>query len=220
MGTNFETGNVISARFEYYNGESRCFNMAHWRLTNVLVTATGLPPAVTIPFVSVAGDFAADLYAMWSTPWASLASIQWSMTGVTVQNIHPAPRSLPVSYVPSGALSGEVVDDALPAQDTATILRKTDFGERWGMGRIFIPGLAENQQNNGVINPAGTGGLTTLANTIQAFASGTVGPYTYQVEPVLFGKADGGPRINPIRQHVLSDNVLKTQRRRRPGKGI
>lgn len=220
MSINWNVNDVIEAKLEYYNGESRCFNILHWRMTNIVVTATGLPPAVEIPFATIGADLAGDIYSFISNEWKNLASSFWSMTSCTVQNVHPLPRSLPLTYIPGAAVTGMIADDSLPAQDTATILKKTDFGERWGMGRIYVPGLPENAQNNGVLNAGAVTALQDLADTFQAFAGGTAGAYSYALEPVLFGAGDGGPRINPIRAHTLSDNVLKTQRRRRPGKGI
>lgn len=220
MAIGFTTNNVIEARFDFRLGDSRAFNILHWRVTNVIVTATGLPPAIEVPFVSIAEDLAGDLYAMFAGGWAGWGVPAVVFESVTVQNVHPAPRSLPITYTPAVPTPGTAIGDALPLQDTPTILKKTDFGERWGMGRLFVVGGSEDAQNSGVINAGGMTALNNLADVLEAFNGGTVGAYTYSVEPVLFTQADGGPRINPIRTFQVSDNLLKTQRRRRPGKGI
>lgn len=220
MPADFKVGDVIQFRMEFGDGSDVAFNIMHWRVKSVVVTATGLPPATSVPFADVAEDLAQDVFDMFATAWANFASANVIATACTAQSVYPGIRSIPYTYTPAASVPGVAPGDALPMQDTPTILKKSDVGQRWGLGRIFIAGIPESGQNGGILTDATALSINGLAGVLEIFAGGTADVYTYQVEPVLFGKIEGGHRVTVIKNFALSDKILKTQRRRRPGKGI
>lgn len=220
MSINFKVNDVIQVRQEYQLGSDVAFNILHWQVTDVRVTATGLPPATEINWLEVAEDLAGDFYSMIGNAWSPAASAAVLTTGCTVQNIWAAPRSTAVTFTGAPAIAGQVAGDSLPLQDTPTILKKTQFGQRWGLGRLFFVGWPEAEAAQGRITNTGVTSLNTFASTLMAFAGGTAGPYTYSMRPILFADDGSAVRITDVDDMVLSNNIIKTQRRRRPGKGM
>lgn len=221
MSTTLEVGDILTIRHEFTDVTSVAFNLLEYQCYEVTVTATGLPAATAIPLSPIAQDIASVAYNSYKDPWALLACENCQMTGTTIQSVHPSPRSRPFTYTPLDAQEGTRAGQLLPLQDTVTFLKRSGYGERWGMGRIFFVGLSESDQEAGFMIPA----WVTLA---QAEASGftadllVVTPeHTIQFKPVLW-RGVGAPLPNPVPVTgcELSNNIIKTQRRRRPGKGI
>jgi hypothetical protein len=110
-------------------------------------------------------------------------------------------------------------------QDAVTLLKQTGIGERWGQGRMFVPGIPELHAEGGRITPTAIGHLGDLWNLIPTFFLVSDGTYDTQLAPVLYSPEHAvdeviiPERVTPITAGALSDDVIKTQRRRRPGKG-
>lgn len=222
MSVNITLGDIIEVRLEFgaLNDDSRLYNVLHYRVDNLTVVSTGLPPAVAVPYSAMAPAFAADVFATLSPEWAPTASQDCAFLGVTTQDVHPSPRSRPYTYTAVDPVPGTVTSEMLPAQDCPTILKKTLYGERWGLGRMFLVGTAETGQDTGILNPAAVDAIADFADVLDTVFTSTNGTYSARFTPVLFSDADpANVRINFIDQWVLSDQVIKTQRRRRPGKG-
>lgn len=223
MSIVLKTGDIILSRLEFQNVASGVgYNILHWRVDNVTVTATGLPPAVDPSFGPLSPLIAEEIYDLCNAQWALAASTQATFTGVTVQNIAPAPRSLAITHQPAVPTAGLVVGDMLPSQDAPTILKRTEFGERWGLGRMFFYGLAEADQNQGIMTAGAVIRVNTFAHTIDGPVIFGVDVYTVTLRPVLYHGVDSGgqPLYSGLLTMELSNNIIKTQRRRRPGKGI
>jgi len=222
MAVSVHEGDVITARLNFRDeAGNQAFNLLHYRLRLVTVAGGGLYPGEDWADVGV--PLATAIFDMLAPDWEGLASQQVTMTGVTVQDIYPAPRSRAFTYTPAGGIQGDQLFDALPLQDAPTILKRSVFGERWGLGRIFVVGMAENHQAAGRLTAPGMAFLeawcAVLANEVQI----TVGANTFFFRPTLFSP-NSGPggtaRTTEITTIEPSDDVIKTQRRRRPGKGI
>lgn len=221
MATDVAVGDIIQARIEYLSGNQVAYNIFHFQITSLSVTSSGLPPATAVPFANVTDGIGQHVYDTWVPAWQSEMSSQCTVTGVTTQDIYPPVRSRPFTYSPAVPDGGLVVGDMLPLQDAVTLLKQSNFGTRWGLGRTYVPGIPENRQNAGIINPVLAASMETLADVFLGVHTFTAGDFTLGIRQVLFKPSlEGAPRITPVVTGQLSDEVIKTQRRRRPGKGI
>lgn len=223
MSVNFESGDVLEVKMCFAAGSlvDAIFNVFHFQVRNITVSATGLPPAVSIPFASVATDVVDDIFTSFAQAWKKGFSSGIGATNATIQSIYPADRSQMYTYTPMAPVVGENIGDQIPMQDAITILKKTGIGQRWGLGRNFYSGIAESLQSDGIIDDGMVVKLADLllwTKTLQTFNTGV---YEGTLAPVLFARlSPGGVRITPVVTSELSNKVIKTQRRRRPGKGI
>lgn len=222
MAITLQVGDVLMTRLEFKQNTSGVgYNILHWRVTDVRVTATGLPPAVNPQLAQYAQFIGEEIYDLCNTQWAAAASLQCEFTGVTVQSISPAPRSIPFTFTPVAPTIGLVNSEALPLQDCPTFIKRTDFGQRWGIGRLFFYGLAEADQSNGIILPDAVTRLNNFGGLLDGLVVFAAGDLTVSIRAVIWhnGLRDGA-LVHDVNEIILSDNVIKTQRRRRPGKGI
>lgn len=221
MSTVLNEGDVFLVRVEYRDLQDHvAYNVLHYRLREIN------PPGGTLyvpqPTYDVAPPLAQRIAERWALNWKPFGSNRCRVTGAMAQSIAPGPKSAGYTYVlPAGDGDGLVIDDMLPMQDAVTILKRTALGSRSGLGRVFVPGIPEQYQASGVIDIDGAGFLVPLASEIKSLQSVTVTGTEYLFEPVLAKKV--GPDnylTTPIIEAHLSDRIIKTQRRRRPGKGI
>lgn len=221
MPLSLPTNSVITVRHEYALYSDRAFNVMHYRFVNATVIDTGLPAAVEIPAAPALSAAAETFATVFSPLWAAAASNQVTYTGCTVQKTFPGDRTTPYHYQLGDALAGDVAGDALPLQDSATILKRTDYGQRWGLGRFFYVGLAESEQQQGILQPTTVTALGILASQLQSAYVIDDGTYQTTWRPVVTNvPTTGYPRVNDVLTCELSNNIVKSQRRRRPGKGI
>lgn len=221
MSLLFNIDDVISIRHNFALGESRAFNILHYQI----VSKTGALPGPTTVLVEIAEA----LFDLWSGPWAVLGSVDVQMEGTSAQNIWPLPRSRLATYTPGAPVAGTVAGDAMPLQDSVTLLKLSDYGQRWGLGRVFVVGLAEGSQDAGVVtNVLATAALEVLAETLDDNVTVTAGAWSMVLRPVLFHaptpETEDEPatpvRITPVVEARVSDFVVKSMKTRRPGKGI
>lgn len=212
---------VHTLRVEHSLDSDVGFNILHYQLVQATVIATGLPMA-TNPIASdvcqaLGNAFISVYYAVWN-PAASTAV---TFDGCTVQKVYPGDRSVPYHVPNGGAAAGTVAGDAMPLQDTVTILKKTGYGQRWGQGRFYFVGLAEASNNKGFIGAGAVAAIGAMGATLAGDIVCDDGTNQYTMRPVLTNVPTTGlPRINRITSMELSNDTIKTQRRRRPGKGI
>jgi hypothetical protein len=197
------------------------YNVLHYRVSAITPT----PPAVYQgeSITPVANGLASEVFEHLNETWSGLASIQVGFTEVMVQSIHPAPKSRQYYHIPELATSGAVNDDALPLQDTPTLVKRTVLGTRWGIGRMFVVGLPELSNSAGTIVQPYITRLGEFAALLDDPLSININGVVFQFTPVLYGAPedpDDPPRVTDLVSVALSGNTFKTQRRRRPGKGI
>lgn len=221
MSTAIGEGDVLQVRLEYRAGDTVAYNILHYEFDDLTVIATGLPPATFVPFEDLVGSILTEVANHFRPDWQAIASNTVQYTGVTVQSIHPAPRSRPYTGGLLAPASGEVIDEALPLQDSVTILKRSPVGERWGLGRAYVVGLPESSQVGGVLAAGLVPFFTAFADKFAASIPVVAPLYSFDLDPILFARLEGGDvRKTPITDAALSNDTLKTQRRRRPGKGI
>lgn len=215
MALTIGVNDILNVRLNYDQASyvDRAFNILHYKVAS----ATGAPPSIDTALAAIGQA----MFTKWSALWAPGASNEVRMAGVTVTDVFPVPRSVATTYTPGSPVPGAVVSDAIPLQDSPTLLKKTPVGQRWGQGRLFYVGIAESGQHEGLLEPATAGVLNTMGAALSDNVSVTSGGWSCVLTPVLIS----GPEDNPTRTTVitsgrLSDITLKTQRRRRPGKGI
>lgn len=214
MATVLGDGNLLTARlnFQVEGSLERAMNVLHYEVDSVV----GAPANVYLGLANIADA----VFEHFADTWAATASEDVTFNSVTVTNVFPAPRSVSVFSTGGIPAAGSQVSDGLPLQDAPTILKRTDIGARWGLGRMFVVGTPETAQNNGVIAAPQITLLNSLADKVAADIAVTGVGFSCTLRPVLLrGPEDNPVSLTPIRRAELSDTVIKTQRRRRPGKG-
>lgn len=205
---------LVAVRLNYSleDDSTVAYNQLYYRVGSV----AGTPP----PISQVLSDVATAMYALWSAPWAATAAASVTMTGVTVTSVFPLPRSVAVTHNPGTPTVGSVAGGALPLQDSITLLKTSDVGNRWGLGRMFVVGVPEASQADGRIGVLPLAAYEALASKLNDAVLVTGAGYSLTCAPVLkSGPEDNPTRITPITGGRVSNDILKTQRRRRPGKG-
>lgn len=161
--------------------------------------------------------------ALGATPLAGF-SVATLLTAVEVQDVQPGTGLTAVStFFP--AEQGDVADDnPVPPQNSMLIRWLTDFkggkGKFARRGRTYVPGIYSTGQISGFLTE-------DLQSALSAFASLLFNPFVsdgtqYQMNAVSF-VPNSNPRVirefHPITDFGV-DNVVDTQRPRRPGRGI
>jgi hypothetical protein len=228
MPVGLAPNNILQFTMEYADEaalQDTALNVLHYKITNINDNATGLPAAIEIDIENFMEAALPMFYLAAGGAWANFASEDVVLKGVSCQKIDPIPRSEPFHHTPDQVMSGIAVGDSLPMQDAMTVLKKTGYGERWGQGRVYVPGIPESQAEAGYLIPTGVTSLQPFANWLSFALQCNDGVYTTNLVPVIFSPArviddvTHPKRITQVTRTVLSDNIIKTQRRRRPGKG-
>lgn len=212
---------VVTMRLNSTDGVSQIFNVLHYRVVQITSSSPGPPPTNVDPLTFLP-KLAQVLYQTIQDTWSDCSSAGMKFTGVTAQDLFPSPASAQYSYTDPVGTLGAVAGDMLPTQDCVTILKKTGYGTRWGLGRYFHSGIPESVQQKGVITDAYRGDVQAYADKLALSVSVTIAGVQVVMQPNLWSFR-GVPfpvRDTLIGTWVVSDNVIKTQRRRRPGKGI
>jgi len=214
MSTTLALNDLYSVRLNFRAEDKldRVMNVLHYKCTSFTGAPTNLTSGLT--------EIAAFIYDTFKDEWKLAASEDVSFVNVTITNVFPLPRSVSLTVATDAGTVGSIVSEPLPLQDTPTLLKKTDVGNRWGLGRLFYVGTPESHQAAGVLTGPGVAALNNFMAVLQQdlVVDGT--GFDLTLSPVLVrGPEDNPTSITPIRSVILSDSVLKTQRRRRPGKG-
>jgi len=222
MATTIQMGDITTLRLGYadVNG-NRAFNVLHYRLDNVSITGGGLFPGEMASIVLPGLITAARLVL--PNAWKEAASTKVSMVDMTATSVSPLPRSRSYTQTFTDPVEGLIVGDMLPLQDSPTLLKRTNVGNRWGLGRLFFVGVSETSQDEGILIPDWFEQVDGFCNQLELPLQYTIGVYTYTWGPVLWSKTPGPvvvEHVTAVTDVNVSDAILKTQRRRRPGKGI
>ncbi len=222
MALTVNIGDLFRVRLGFRDlGGHVAYNVLHYRVSGISIP----PPAVYQGEATfeVANQFAEDVFDHFKAEWAALASVGVGFNEVMVQSIFPLPISRQYYHIPAVAQAGAVNEDPLPLQDTPTLVKRTEVGARWGLGRVFVVGLPEGSNDAGIVSPAYETLLGDFAALFDDDITTIAGGANFTMKPVLVGAPIPGteePRVTDILSVALSGNTFKTQRRRRPGKGI
>lgn len=218
MSTLLSLNDVLMVRLQMtdFSG-NKAFNVLHYQLKDV-----NNGPWTPTPMYDIAGLIAEEFFDWFGPAFGLTASNMVSMNAVSVQSMWPAPKSRMYTFTDTTqAGQGVIVSEPLPMQDAVTILKRGAAGNRSNLGRAFIPGIPENGQNAGVIGGAQRALYDIYKDAFDQVVSVLVGAVTLNFYPVLFHLNPAGQaNIVDIMDAEVSDNIIKTQRRRRPGKGI
>jgi len=220
MSLTLNLHDIITVRLEYEDALlNKAFNILHYRLFEVSGGPGGLWAGESM---FTAGPLIAEeMMNHFSADWSNTAAQDITMSGVTVQDIWPLPKSRQYTFTPPAPIAGSIVSDPLPMQDAVTILKRGEEASRKSLGRAYIPGVPETGQDGGVLTDPQRALYDTLAVKFELVVPVLVGGWTLNFYPVLFNPDElPAPEIRHIMDCDVSDNVIKTQRRRRPGKGI
>jgi len=213
---------VFMVRLDFHDMPgNRAMNVLHYRLDSVSVPGGGLWAGAQT--YEVAPLLAEAVYDLLSVEWKKFASNFVNFRTCSAQNISPLPKSRQYTHDPGAGVEGEVQDEALPLQDAVTILKRGPGASRQNMGRVFVVGFPESAQSAGIINQATVNLMEPFINRLGEIVEVTLNGDTLNFYPVLWSEDPGPPLVTtviPILETALSNNIMKTQRRRRPGKGI
>jgi len=208
-------------RLNYVSDEGSAFNVLHYQIA---ATSGAVPgPFATLAAIGEAAE------SQFGSVWAAGASDEVTFLGASVQNVYPAPRSKLVTYTVGSLIPGAINANALPMQDAPTILKDTDFGQRWGLGRLFFPGIPETMAEKGeVIAGLSRTALTTMATRLAQNLDVVEGTWTMTLNPVLYHAATAATDTKPATAHRVTrivsarvpDWTIKSMKTRRRGKGI
>lgn len=221
MSINISPGDLWEFKLHFLAGDTNAFNVIHYKVTQVNDQSTGLPAAIAPPLAPQASTIGAAMIGYFAPTWQDFAVNSVQFLGVGVQSILPSPRSRYWFTQSPVEIFGTLVGDALPLQDTPTLLKKSEYGERTGLGRIFAVGLGEGSQQGGVLTNVAEGLLADFADQFQQTRTIIGVGYNFVIKPVIYNRGAAlGVNSTDIFDVQLSDSIIKTQRRRRPGKGI
>lgn len=220
MPATIQVNDIILARPQFNTSGGQAFNVIHFRVQQLNNAETGLPVAQPVPADDILPALATALGLDFAQAWQQGASAGVEMPSFMVQKVHPGLRSDPYIHVFDAPPIGVVAGGYIPLQDSPTILKKTGNGERWGTGRFFYVGVAEIGQDDGRLTAGQITAMAPMIEWLQADHGTTANNVVIGLQPCLFSKNASGFRINDVTRTLLSDDILKTQRRRRPGKGI
>lgn len=215
MSLTIAAGDLLNVRLNYDMEDfpDRAFNVLHYKIGS----STGTPPNMSTALAAIGQAMFNKWYALWKVG----ASNEIRMSGVTVNDVFPLPRSVAVTYTPAAVSPGDHASSAIPLQDSPTLLKKTDVGQRWGQGRLFYVGIAEDGQHEGLLDLGTSVALQAMGVALADNVNVVSGAWSAVLNPVLVrGPEDNPVSITPITSGRLSDLVIKSQKRRRPGKGI
>lgn len=144
----------MSVLTSYYAGQ-QCQNVLFFR------TRTGTPqPDVEHELI----DLQLNINSWFVTALVNWCSSSWSPQSLVTKVVAGAdPYQAISNYVNVfGAKGG----DGLPPHDAGLISTYTKFHGKRLHGRIYIPGVAESDQTNGVLSNSAKAGLQTIANDL------------------------------------------------------
>lgn len=155
---------------------------------------------------------------LWTSFWQSFASNELVFNQVKTQMIYPT-REAPI-FDASDAGSGSQIKQGVTAFAAVLI---AEYGSVWGrrfQGRVFLPGLPQEDEVEGEVEAATFASIQTSATTNMLLPIPLAAPASATMTPGVFSpkQKDLGltPVISPL-QTVIARKVLRTQvRRRRP----
>lgn len=214
MALTMNNGDLINVRMVFQvDAQGNALNVLHYQIGSV----SGTPPTVNIGLPALCQA----VYDHFEAQWSQISSTQTSFRLVVANSVFPLPRSVGWNYTPSTPTAGEVTGQALPGQDAPTVIKRTNFGDKGGIGRVYVVGGAETYHENGRIVPVAQPLYEAYATLFDDTLLVTGTGWSFSAQPVIVkGPEDNPVRIAQVVKTEMSTYDFKTMRRRRPGKGI
>ena len=100
-----------------------------------------------------------------SAYWVNCCAESYQMAGIYVRRIKPTP-GVPYLHIPASGHVGLVVGEAASTTGAGVISLYTNTYSKSGRGRIYMPGVAEASQANGVLTSDIIGDYQDLADQL------------------------------------------------------
>lgn len=222
MSLQVSLNDVIEYKLETGDSVSRMYNILHYRVSGINSVGVGLPPAVAADYTQVMPAIIGAISAELVDEWAAVTSASYAFAAASAQCIYPSPRSRLYTTIFDPVRDGDAPLSALPAQDAITLLKRTPFGERREMGRLYVSGIPESRTLGSVVDEQFLNLYQALANAVASPVTAITNAYAITVQPVIYHRYPNSQqtRFTDITDAGPSDLVIKTMRRRRPGKGM
>jgi len=168
-------GDVVEARLYSHSEGQYAINTLHYKVT---AEAGG---------GSTDSIFAGDLSELFPAALKDCMSVEAAYVGLSVQIIRPTRRPKIVNLV--GAGDGTFAGDILPRQVAGIIRKKTNTGNRHGLGRMFVPFPSEDCNSlTGFPSVAYTDKMEILATKVLTTVVSADGANTSTLVPVLYDR--------------------------------
>lgn len=141
--------------------------------------------------------------------------------GIIVTTLNPQFGKMHELTISVGA--GEQPDESLPSSISAILSCRTGFGGKSSRGRIYIPGVSENDHEGSELDPDSFTALHDIGNELSSLygSSGSQGILAHVIYSKKIGYSNGIYNVSGIKQitHYIPRRVLGTNRHRLKGKG-
>ena len=139
----------------------------------------------------------------------------YSIAGIYCRRIHPTP-GIPYLHVPAAGHVGLVAGEAASTTAAGVITLYSSVMSKSGRGRIYMPGVPEAEQANGVASSTLIGDYSDFADAITANWLGTDGttPDGSSWTGCIWSRKLA--TANPIIQHTVQPNLGTIRGRRAP----
>jgi len=153
-----------------------------------------------------------------TTAMKNCASNEWALYGQKCQRVWPVPRTVG-TYSSGNAGAGAVSENSLPSEVTAVVKLKTAFAGRKYRGRMYMAGVPVTFETDSLITGAGQTLYNTLSSVLDGVLGIAVGGISYEFTPIILHRSAPGTWTDILNTTGLVDPILRSQRRRQPGKG-
>lgn len=201
-------GDILEAVLTFQNvmNLDRYVNVLHWIVNTDEVGASNEESVASVLNAAVNATIKAQL------------STNLNFEQTLVQRVFPLPRTTGFYFGNGGANVGSNATQMLPPSCALINRKRTAFAGRKFRGRVFTVGLCEDDQNNGVWSSARVNNISTAWETIlTTLMVGVLG--TGEYSPVIWPKNGTASGDATVITTIQLDTIVRSQRRREPGRG-
>lgn len=145
---------VFRAQINMQCGSTPTMNILHMREVTARAADENAPESVIAAVAAFYGDLAAQL------------GEDWRVISIRANQISPPAAGPPAVTVFGGAesIEGAIVSDLIPSNAPLVLSLYSSVVGNKGRGRIFLPGIPENEQNDGQITASYHGLVQGICN--------------------------------------------------------
>lgn len=169
--------------------------------------------------VAGATDLANELLTWWTAQYAPQLSSNLSLNEIAITDLSSATGFSHEQAAPVPNPTGGSIDDNLPLNVALAVSFRTSNRGRSFRGRNYITGIPISQVSGSLVDGPFIASLQDAYEALIGIASGLDASWS-----VVSRFHDNAPRTTGIATHITSaiivDNVVDSQRRRLPGRGL